>query len=171
MKPKVLARLWLIMGICLLAAYAGSNASLAIRQPGVVVSTPSGACTASLKTSSLGGFLQLYIGHNEGHLAHVADDVTGIAWASPTSLVFSVSPVYGSPGVFLVTCSDEPQVKMLIGPKNIDKAYPKGSDYFELRSISGNRVQYYYGNDVDKIDFAEWRSSKNMRTVQLPKSE
>jgi hypothetical protein len=168
MRPKVLASLWLIIGIYLFTANANSNSSPAIRQPGVVVSTPNGTCTASLKTSSQGGFLQLYIGHDQDHLAHVAEDVTGIAWASPTSLVFSVSPVYGSPGIFLVTCSNDPQVKMLVGPKNIDKAYPKGSDYFELRSITENRVQYYYGNDVDKIDFARWRSSKNMRTVQLP---
>src|SRR5450631_1152105 len=157
MKPGILASFWLLIGNCFFTAYAHSNSADAIRQPGVVVSTPNGACTASLKTSSQGGVLQLYVGLDQDHLAHVAEDVNGIAWASPTSLVFSVSPVYGSPGIFLVTCSDKPQVKMLVGPKNIDKAYPQGSDYFELRSITGNQVQYYYGDDVDKINFSQWR--------------
>src|ERR1700731_3729849 len=141
MKPALLASLWLTIGNCFFASHVYSDSAGAIRQPGVVVSTPNGACMASLKTSSQGGFLELYIGHDQDHLAHVAEDVTGIAWASPTSLVFSVSPVYGSPGIFLATCSDKPQVKMLVGPKNIDKAYPQGADYFELRSITGHEVQ------------------------------
>jgi hypothetical protein len=160
-----------MIGSCFFAASAYSNSVDAIRQSGVFVSGPNGGCAASLKTSSQGGFLQLYVGRDQDHLAHVAEDVTGIAWASPTSLVFSVSPVYGSPGIFLVTCSDKPQVKMLVGPKNINKAYPQGSDYFELRSITGDQVQYYYGGDVDTISFSQWRSDKNVRRVRLPKSD
>jgi hypothetical protein len=170
MKPALLASLWLTIGNFFFMSCAYSDSAGAIRQPGVVVSTPNGACTASLKTSSQGGFLQLYIGHDQDHLAHVADDVTGIAWATSTSLVFSVSPVYGSPGIFLVTCSDNLNIKMLVGPNNIDKAYPQGADYFELRSIIGHEIQFYYGDDVDKINFSQWRSSKNMRIVRLPKS-
>jgi hypothetical protein len=85
------------------------------------------------------------------------------------SLVYSVSPIYGSPGIFLVTCTSDPKISTLVTPEHKDSAYPQGSDYFELQSTNGNEVRYRYGDDVDRIDFKRWRSTNNnLRTVRLP---
>ena len=125
-------------------------------------------CTAILKVSSQGGFLQLSVQTSMGKLVHMADDVTGFLWADEKSLVFSSSPIYGKSGIFEVTCNrEQPTLKMLVGPKNINSAYPDGSDYFELKEIRGRNLQFFYGVDVDSIDFNEFRTGKYLRSLML----
>jgi hypothetical protein len=85
------------------------------------------------------------------------------------SLVFSSSLIYGVPRLFVVTCDHEQsRLKMLVGPENIDSSYPDGADYFELKELKGNRMKFYYGADVDSIDFNEFRTEKYLRSVLLP---
>jgi hypothetical protein len=168
MTTKMFAGLCLMIVGHLFSPYLYADSTRAIRQPGIFVSTPRGSCTAKLTTSSQGGFLQLYIGPDQHRLVHVADDVTGIAWTTSDFLVYSVSPVYGRPGIFLVACREKPHITKLVSPKHIDNAYPQGSDYFELYSVIGNQVQYYYGDDVDKMDVALLHSDRNIREVHLP---
>ena len=148
--------------------YGGT--SIAKKEPGVYVSA-NGRCRAELKVAPMGGFLQLYLRLNESVFTHIADDVTGLAWATPTSLVYSASPIYGTPGVFLVTCTSNPRTKMLVGPTNIVDAYPKGADYFELQLVRDRDVNFYYGADVDKIDFATFRSEQALRVTKLPEKK
>jgi hypothetical protein len=158
MRFPVLTEFWLIVIAYLFAPYGFADSIVAIRQPGVFVSPPDKACTVALKKSLQGGFMQLYL----------ADDVTAFAWASPSVVVYSVSPVYGSPGVFLAKCAAPRKVTVLVAPSNIDRAYPKGADYFEIRSITGHQIEYFYGDDVDKIDFTQLRSDKNLRRIDVP---
>jgi hypothetical protein len=87
-------------------------------------------------------------------------------------MVYSASPIYGKPGIFLATCAAAPVVKMIVAPVNADAAYPQGADYFEIRSVSNGRVQYLYGADVDTTDFTKLRSTdSNVRSVDLPPSD
>ncbi len=171
MKNKMIGNIFLITFSCLALSFAYASPVRVIKRPGVFYSVPKNFCTAALKISSQGGFLQLSIGRDKDNLAHIADDITGIAWATSSTLIYSVSPVYGNPGVFLVTCTDDHKITTLVSAKHLDSAYPKGSEYFEIRSISGDRVEYYYGDDVDKIDFKKLRYERNIRVVRVPKAE
>ena len=129
--------------------------------------SPSGDCTARVSIASMGGFRQLFLLRASPAAIHVADDVTGIAWLSGTELVYAVGPVYGSPGVFLVDCvSPTPKPVTLVAAKTFNSAYPKGADFFELKSVAGRRIIYYYGHDVDAIDFKLLRSAPNERSIE-----
>jgi hypothetical protein len=167
MKTRILMKPLLTIVAVFCASRILADTVKATREPGHFAS-PGNACTAVLRRSSQGGFLQLYLGHDKNHVARVADDVTAFAWASPNSVVYSVSPVYGHPGVFLARCSSRSAITILVAPKNIDKAYPHGADYFELLSINGNHVEYFYGEDVDTIDFERLRTDNNLRGFDLP---
>ena len=56
---------------------------------------------------------------------------------------------------------------MLIGPKNINLSYPHGTDYFELKETINQRLYFFYGSDVDYIDFNEFRTEKNLQSIEL----
>ena len=49
--------------------------------------------------------------------------------------------------------------------KTFNPAYPMGADFFELKSVSGRRVTYYYGQDVDTVDLKLLRSAANQRSI------
>ena len=143
-------------------------ATTALKEQGSYPS-PGQRCIAVLKVSPQDGFLKLYVQLSTGKLVHMADDVTGFLWANEKSLVFSSSPIYGKPGVFKVTCDRErPTLEMFVGPKNINSAYPDGADYFELQEIKGHNLQFFYGTDVDSINFNEFRTKKYLHSVVLP---
>lgn len=132
--------------------------------------SPGNRCVAILKVSPLGGFLQLFIQVGSEEPIHIADDVTGFLWVDEKSLVFSASPIYGKPGIFKAKCdSVSPKLKTIIGPENINSGYPDGADYFELKEIKGRNLQFFYTDDVDSIDFNNFRTEKNLRSVLLPK--
>lgn len=150
------------------ALIAYSMATTVLKEQGSYLS-PGQTCIAVLKMSLQGGFLQLSVQSSTGKLVHMANDVTGFLWANEKSLVFSSSPIYGKPGVFEVTCDRErPTLEMLVGPKNINSAYPDGADYFELKEIKGRSLNFFYGADVDSIDFNEFRTKKYLHSVVLP---
>jgi len=150
------------------AVIACSMAITSLKEQGAYPS-PGQMCAAVLTVSPQGGFLQLSVQTSAGKLVHKADDVAGFLWANEKSLVFSSGPIYGKPGVFEVTCdSEQPILKMLVGPKNINSAYPDGADYFELKEMKGRNLQFFYGVDVDGIDFNEFRTEKYSRSILLP---
>lgn len=139
----------------------------ALSRPGSLQS-PNGRCKAKLQTSAEGGFLLLSVTSPTERSAEVSD-VTGIAWVSSEMLVYTVSPIYGKPGLFLLDCNSM-QSKRVIGPRSIGAAYPDGADYFELTGISGSSgkmVFYYYGPDVDLTDFRVFRTTKNLCLVDI----
>lgn len=144
-----------------------SMAATALKEQGAYPS-PGKMCTAVLTVSAQGGFLQLSVQSINGKLTHVADDVTGFLWVNEKSLVFSSGPIYGRPGIYEVTCvHKQPSLRMLIGPKNINLSYPHGTDYFELKETINQRLYFFYGSDVDYIDFNEFRTEKNLQSIEL----
>lgn len=143
---------------------ACSMASTALKEQGSYPS-PDRICTAVLEVSPQGGFLQLSVQTSTDHLVHVADDVTGLLWINEKVLVFSSSPIYGEPGIFEVTCDGErANQNVLVHPISINPDYPNGADYFELKEIKGRNLHFYYGADVDNIDFNEFRTEKYLRS-------
>lgn len=135
-----------------------------------VYASPGGKCEASLTINELGGFLNLTIrrkGDERG--SHVVNDITGIVWISENELLYTVSPIYGKPGVFLYDCNLF-ETKRIVGPRTINTAYPDGADYFELQAFSpdsGGRILFYYSPDVDSVDFGEFRKPKFLHQVCL----
>jgi len=146
-----------------------ASVSRVYNKPGVF-SSPNRACEASLKISEMGGFLNLFICRQSGKCVDpdVAKDVTGIAWLNGNNLVYTVSPIYGKPGIFLLTCASG-KTKRIIGPKTINKAYPDGADYFELQgaSSSDSKIYFYYAPDIDLVDFNKFRSREFLYEVRL----
>lgn len=127
-----------------------------------------GKCKAALTPNSMGGFLILTLTGNASK-AIVQDDVTGIAWVDGGSLVFTASPVYGNPGVYVYSCG-KGRVTRIVDPRNSSKAYPEGADYFELTGISNGSphiVFFYYAPDVDEVDFSNFRSPRHLYRVDL----
>lgn len=144
-----------------------SMAATALKEQGTYPS-PGKMCTAVLTVSTQGGFLQLSVQSINGKLTHVADDVTGFLWINEKSLVFSSGPIYGRPGIYEVTCvHEQPSLRMLIAPKNINLSYPHGTDYFELKEINDRNLKFFYETDVDSIDFNEFRTEKYLRSIEL----
>jgi hypothetical protein len=128
--------------------------------------SPNGACKAVLNISSLGGFKVLTLTSDRGK-PRAAKDVTGIAWAGSSKLVYTTSPVYGRPGVYVYDC-DSNKLSRILAARNMNKAYPNGADYLELRSVSSTDpvvVFLYYAPDVDTVDFKAFRSAHYLYQV------
>lgn len=140
-----------------------------IRKAGVYLS-PDGQCEVSLKTSEMGGFLILSAAKKNGqHGPDAINDITGIAWLNGNRLLYTVSPIYGVPGVYLFNCKSM-QTRTVLRPRNINKAYSHGADYFELQNVvSGAKgiIYFYYARDVDNVDFEKLRTVNSLYQVNL----
>jgi hypothetical protein len=150
---------------------AGSSAiGRVIKQPGTF-QPAHGKCKAMITVSEVGGFKQLTI-------TRVADqnskdrlevkDVSGITWIAGDQLVYTVSPIYGKPGVFLFDCASL-QAKRILGPKTTDKSYPDGADYFELQGVSSDakKIIFFYAPNVDQVDFKKFRTKDSLYQINL----
>lgn len=140
----------------------------AARTPGQYPS-PGAHCEASIDVSEMGGFLILSAGRLHGAKRHVVRDITGMAWAGSWDLIYTVSPIYGKPGLFRLNCSTMVEHKV-VPPRTFSRAYPDGADYFELESVEVLGVvkaRFYYTPDVDEADFASFRSLQNQRVVDF----
>lgn len=133
---------------------------------------PRGACSVRLSRSNMGGFLVLSLvtGAESDEVGELAADVTGVAWADDETVVFTTSPVYGSPGLFLWRCgATEP--RRLVGAAHRSPAYPQGSDYFELVRLEiddAPRAVFLMTPNVDTTDFALLRQDPSyLFQVQL----
>lgn len=118
--------------------------------------SPGGQCPIYLTTSEKGGFTQLQF-QSKSSGKKLVNDVTGVAYISNEILVYTTSPIYGTPGIFIYDCLSE-NTKQIVGPTKIDKAYPQGSGYFELYGIKREKIYFYYSPDVDQIDFNSFRN-------------
>lgn len=126
-----------------------------------------GNCRVKLESTSMGGYSVLSVNHTG---IKEIDDVTGIAWVSPTLLVYTVSPIYGKSGVYLYDCMER-KCKRIVAPKNINPAYPDGADYFELYRMYDSKIVFYYAADVDLVDFKEFRTQSFLFRVNLDGSD
>lgn len=140
-----------------------------VKYPGIFPS-PNGKCEASLETNKMGGFLTLYVSSkSDKRNIQTTNDITGLVWISDDKLVYTVSPIYGRPGIFLFNCVSKKK-KRILGPKTINKSYPAGADFFELEGFSSkanNVILFYYASDVDLVDFSKFRSKEFLYQVDL----
>lgn len=134
--------------------------------------SPDGKCKALLKINSTGGYKVLSINlpsKDNSHDGIIANDITGMAWIRGDELVYTVSPIYGRPGIFLFNCSSM-NAKQILGPKTINKAYPDGADYFELHSISNGKIYFYYAPDVDHVDMNKFRTKEFLHHLNMSRT-
>jgi hypothetical protein len=130
--------------------------------------SPDGNWEAELRTNQVGGATDLFliIGRTTSIMIH--EDVTGVAWLSNSVLVFSASPIYGKPGIFVLNCMTR-RTRRIVRPRTVNRAYPDGADYFELHRASGNEpatISFYYAPDVDSMDAAAIRSPAHLFEVR-----
>ena len=128
--------------------------------------SPNGRCLATLKVGKMGGMLVLSLGKDAGRQIK---DVTGMAWISDGILVYTTSPIYGIPGVYVYSC-DSRRSKRIVAPRTINNAYPDGADYFRLKRISQttpSTVYFYYVPDVDLPDVKNLESPAYLFQVHL----
>ncbi len=117
----------------------------------------------------------LLVKYNGTSISEEVIDITGAAWLTDSYLIYTVSPIYGKPGVYSFNCVTR-EIKRLVIPKTIDAASPDGADYFELYSLSVDKIYFYYSPDAGKTNFEEFRSKKylfqcNLDGNQFKKSE
>lgn len=99
---------------------------------------PTGSCDIRVEIISLGGFRVLSLPSKSGKRRRVGD-VNSYAFTVTGELLYSVNAIYGSPGIYRFNC-DSTNLRRLISPKHIDKAYPRGTDFFELAGVSHKRI-------------------------------
>lgn len=121
-----------------------------------------------LSVSGMGGFLILSAGLVDQEPKIKVDDISGVVWFSENEIIYSVSSIYGRPGIFLFN-GRSGIVKTLIKPETINQAYPDGADYFELTGLSEDKreVLYFYSKHVDKEDFRNFRNESNLRRFRI----
>jgi len=139
-------------------------------QPGIfgtggVYEARKGKCDVSLRVSGMGGHTVLLL-PSSAPQKQVIEDVSGVVYRSNDSLVFTVSPVYGKPGIFLYDCMSK-RKKQIVKPQTINEAYPDGADYFELQDIRENKIYFYYAHDVDSFDVTKFRSQGSLYEVNV----
>jgi hypothetical protein len=128
--------------------------------------SPDGKCRATLSISSMGGFLILTIDKQPNH---EVDDVTGMMWVSGGTLVYTTSPIYGIPGVWVYSCGSN-RTARIVKPRTFSKANPDGADYFELQAVSmaaPATVYFYYLPDMDDLDGKNIESPSFLFKVHL----
>jgi hypothetical protein len=161
-------RLIPILAAFVLLSSANACAGDPVAKAAGLFESPKGACAARLVASRMGGHLRLLTEVGAAPPRWMADDVTGLAWIDERTLVYTASPIHGKPGVFAWNCLEADALpRRLVGPTNIEAGSPDGTDYFELRSLSGREVEYYYAAKVDETDFANFRVDANVRRITV----
>ena len=96
-------------------------------------------------------------------------DVTGIQWLPDgNTLIVTVSPIYGKPGIYTWNVRDN-IIRQILKPKTFDEFAPDGKDYFEMLSLSedGDKLFFFYSPDVDNTDFWKFRSKDNLYIINV----
>lgn len=139
-----------------------------VTKPGIF-KTYHGECQTELVGNSMGGFTMLYVSQM-GTTIQEVKDVTGIGWATGSLLIYTVSPIYGDPGVYILNCVTK-ESRRIVAPQNITPAYPNGADYFELYRLFSDRVYFYHAPDVDSVNFKDFRSQTYLFQCNFDGSE
>lgn len=119
-----------------------------------------GSCKIDVEISARGGY-RVMSSISKSDKKQEIRDVNSYAATSHGSVVYSVGAIYGVPGIYLLNCASG-VVQRLVGPRKIDKAYPKGADYFELLGVKGGVIYFYYAPDVDTVDVQAIKSQNNL---------
>jgi hypothetical protein len=130
-------------------------------------SSRGGRCEVELRTNPLGGANDLFLVTQGTKSSLIQEDVNGMAWISDSVLAFTVSPIYGQSGVYVFDCKTR-KLKRIVRPRTTNRAYPTGADYFELYWVSDQNpavLFFYYALDVDRVDFASFRTEDHLFKV------
>ena len=130
-----------------------------------VYETRKGKCDVSLQVSGMGGHTLLLLPSRAPQKQEI-EDVSGVAYRSNDTLIFTVSPIYGKPGIFVYDCMSKLK-KQIVKPHTINEAYPDGADFFELQEIRENTIYFYYAPDVDSVDFTKFRNQGSLYAVNI----
>ena len=109
-------------------------------------------------------------------LVRVVDDIGGAVWIVPDSLIaIAVGPIYGQPGIDLVSVPSGRRVRAIAARNRIALTYPSGADFFLLctgaRLTSGRvRLQYYrfHNVELDSVWLRPPRVPLTTDTVRVP---
>lgn len=125
-----------------------------------------GTCEVKISTSTENGARVLTLVRPKSAL--VTQDLTGAMWRDTNTLVYTVSPIYGRPGLFELDCPSGLS-RTVVSPTVRDKGYPDGADYFELVSVDPKLQEacFYYSPDVDREEFTSFRTPEHIRCVPL----
>lgn len=159
----VLISILLLNGSC---AATPTISSKVLREIGTYYS-PENSFKAKITVSSLGGFKVCEIVEGENQI-HRVEDITALIWIGETEILYSVSPIYGKPGIFVFDCKTKLK-RVIVKPKNLISAYPNGADYFELKDYLSSKKEfsYYYASDIDSVDFKKFRNKNNILKRKL----
>jgi hypothetical protein len=158
-----------------LSAYAAGNRAAGkvtslyrlLNQPGTYFS-PDKTCRAALTVASMGGYFVLRA-TGPKRFTVTASDVTAFAWTGTHTLVYSTSPIYGVPGIY-VSDLMEGGTRRIVAPRVKTRANPDGADYFELARISHGKppvVYFYYAPDLEKANLDTLRTPACLYQVHL----
>ena len=128
--------------------------------------SPGGACEVRISVSAENGAHELFLVRPKSAL--VTEDLSGAMWRDANTLVYSVSPIYGRPGLFALDCRTA-HSRTIVAAVTKDKGYPDGADYFELVSVDQKKQEacFNYSPDVDSPDFEGFRTPEHIRCVRL----
>jgi len=133
---------------------------------GDVLEPESGKCSVLITEEPGVGALDAKLRLGSNTVASVMD-VAEIFWTGET-LVYSVKPIYGDPGIYVWRCASSPPVK-IVRPTNFSKAWPQGADYFRLVGEENGKLTYEYAPDVDSKSL-DGDLRTNRKTIDLPVS-
>ena len=138
-------------------------------KPPKSLKSPNGMYVAILKTVE-GEAQRLFVRTSPTKILDPGiNDVTGIQWLPDgNTLIVTVSPIYGKPGIYTWNVRDN-IIRQILKPKTFDKFYPDGKDFFEMISLSedGDKLFFFYSPDVDNTDFRKFRSKDNLYIINV----
>src|SRR5947209_12757562 len=78
-----------------------------------VYKSPTGQCSVTLSGNAMGGHKLLQL-----PTSAQMQDVSGLDWLTDSKLVYSVSPIYGQPGIYVYDCVRQKN-RRIVAPRNI----------------------------------------------------
>lgn len=124
-------------------------------------------CEIKESTATSGGYRELQVG---GHKLVDVDSFKEV----DEKVFYATSPVYGKPEIGMIDCGSY-KYTQLVAPKNIDKSYPDGTDFFRLKDIIKDKktgiytLRYFYAPNVDSENFKNFEIERNLRSVKVPR--
>lgn len=127
-----------------------------------------GSCKFDLEIGT-GDQIELLIFNHLDNTSRKFSDVNGVLILDDRTMIFSVSPVYGKPGIYRYDCNIGAPPALMVHPELVTVEYPDGTDYFKLKQFdNANRIlEYYYAPNVDDIDFLNFIDSIMIKSKEL----
>lgn len=88
-------------------------------------------CKIEESTASSGGYRELLVGRNKLIDVDSFKEFDG-------KVFYATSPIYGRPEIGLIDCGSDKRI-LIVSPKNIDKFYPYGADFYRLKDITKDK--------------------------------